>query len=82
MESKRHSKGVHEILQIFDIETGLLILEIGSENLDSYFPCFVFDWHWEKALPSCVDTRPYYMTEKGGIMEKHFIELKKESRTR
>ena len=41
------SYGEAEILQMIDESTGLIVLEVGTENIDDYYPGFVGNFHPE-----------------------------------
>lgn len=32
---------VNDVLEFVDVETGKIILEVGTDNTDDYYPCFV-----------------------------------------
>ena len=34
----------HDILDLYDIANGKLVLSAGTENTDDYYPCFVAEW--------------------------------------
>jgi len=35
------------VLEFWDVITGKLVLEVGTENVDDYYPCFVASFHPE-----------------------------------
>lgn len=37
----------NEVLELFDVHTGGLVLAIGTENTDDYYPYFTFEYHPE-----------------------------------
>lgn len=36
-----------KILELIDQKTGETVLEVGTDNYDDYYPCYVFDWRPE-----------------------------------
>jgi hypothetical protein len=36
-----------DVLELIDTNTGLVVLEVGTENTDDYYPCFVASFHPE-----------------------------------
>jgi hypothetical protein len=56
---------VNDILELIDAGTGQLVLEVGTENTDEYYPCFVASFNPEAMTPNnnnshCIMTQNCY----------------------
>ena len=43
---------VDDVLELIDAGTGEVVLEVGTENIDGYYPCFVAAFHPENMTPN------------------------------
>lgn len=47
--ASHRTKGDHndtdDVLELRDADNGKVILEVGTRNVDDYYPCFVGSWH-------------------------------------
>ena len=43
---------VDDVLELIDAGTGKVVLEVGTENTDDYYPCFVASFHPEAMTPN------------------------------
>lgn len=43
---------VDDVLELIDAGTGQLVLEVGTESTDDYYPCFVASFHPEAMTPN------------------------------
>jgi hypothetical protein len=41
-----------DVLELFDATTGKIVIEVGTENTDDYYPCFVASFHPEAMQPN------------------------------
>lgn len=37
----------HDVIQFYDVVTNKIVLELGTESVDDYYPCCVMSWHPE-----------------------------------
>ena len=40
--------GTDDVLELIDAKTGQVVLEVGTENVDDYYPGFVYSFHPER----------------------------------
>lgn len=53
-----------DILELRDVETGLIVIEVGTDNTDDYYPCFVASFNPENmAVDQKVRVRMKYELE-------------------
>jgi hypothetical protein len=45
---KGEYSGTDDVLELIDVANGAVILEIGTENVDDYYPGFCAHWHPER----------------------------------
>lgn len=43
--TKGEHRGVDDVLELIDAANGKVILEVGTDNTDDYYPSFVASWH-------------------------------------
>ncbi len=43
---------VDDVLELIDVDTGNVVLEVGTENTNDYYPCFVAAFHPEAMTPN------------------------------
>ncbi|MBK7357536.1 hypothetical protein [Propionivibrio sp.] len=43
---------IDDVLELIDAGTGKVVLEVGTENTDDYYPCFVAAFHPEAMTPN------------------------------
>lgn len=48
IRTKGEYGGTDDTLEIIDMENGLVILEVGTDNCDDYYPMWVGAWHPER----------------------------------
>jgi len=48
--AKKKASDTHDILQLFDVVTGKVVLEVGTDDVDDYYPCFVSSFHPENMV--------------------------------
>ena len=46
-ESTYSSSSTDDVLELIDADSGNVVLEVGTENTDDYYPCFVAAFHPE-----------------------------------
>lgn len=46
--TKGSYSGTDDVLELIDAKTGQVVLEVGTENVDDYYPGFVYSFHPER----------------------------------